>query len=613
MAKTTLSPDQIRQTIEEHSPLTDTQRVLALICYDFLSTSTSRCVRWVLVCLLSFAGVPQKLIGMVTGYGERQIRTLKGKPDEELDHPRVSRGAPKKLDEDALQQLAIYLVAHPQATPSELALHLHQTRGGSVHPKTIGRYLSQTGLCAVGPAIQKAYGKKTVHTAWGGWFLLLPTLHSWSGLAAAQTSFAHLENPIAFVLTLLACGIMGIARLFHLEDVWDEGVALFTGRARLLTRQGIYRIFRRLRKAHITQFYEKTRPPICEGEDLWVSLDEHVVARWTKKIHLPGTRHPTRNRPMKADKLFYAYEWVKGILLALVLKDGATKLCHVACAIAKELFERYTPGSLKIILDAGGCSLKALKGLHRLAKKHPITFYVKAVKTPQLKALWYKAIERFGTQQMVHPDDAELPKEQQRLLQVAEVYTALLGCGQEIRTILIYHPKEEREQRRLIVIYTNDGRSSPAEVYAHFGKRQRHELTYRVLTHDLNLDVLPKTYAVHPKDPQKPKRKIKLAFLIAWIKALAFNLIRTWQKEALPEAFHQTTVGTLVRKFLRKNATIELTGEVVRVTLEYFRDQRHLLEYVQSINAQKLKIPWLDDRILQIQLTQPTGTPFFPQ
>jgi hypothetical protein len=122
MANTTLSPDQICQTIEGYSPLTDTQRILVLICYDFLSTSTSRCVRWVLVRLLSFAGIPQKFIGMVTGYGERQIRTLKGKPDEELDHPRVFRGAPRKVDGDALQQLAIYLVAHPQATPSELAL-----------------------------------------------------------------------------------------------------------------------------------------------------------------------------------------------------------------------------------------------------------------------------------------------------------------------------------------------------------------------------------------------------------------------------------------------------------------------------------------------------------
>ena len=31
------------------------------------------------------------------------------------------------------------------------------------------------------------------------------------------------------------------------------------------------------------------------------------------------------------------------------------------------------------------------------------------------------------------------------------------------------------------------------------------------------------------------------------------------------------------------------------------------------ISAQKMKIPWLDDRVLQIQLTHPTGIPFFPQ
>ena len=613
MPKTLLSPDQIRQTIEEHPTLTDTQRVLALICYEFLCTSTSRCVRWVLVCLLSFVGLPQRIIGIVTGYGERQIRTLKQKTDHELDHPRISPGAPRKLDACALEEIAAYLVTHPNATPSDLATHLQNTRNLAVSPKTIRTYLEQTGLCAVGPAIQKTYAQKTVHTAWGGLFLLLPTLLTWTGLSAARTAFATLEDPIAFVLTLLVCGLMGMARLFHLDDVWDAGVALFTGRNRLFTRQRIYATFRRLRRAHINDFYEKTRPILPKGEEVYISLDEHVVARWTKKIHLAGTRHPTRNRAMKADKLFYGYEWIKGILLSLVVKDGATKLCHVAVAMARDLFTRYAPKSLTLILDAGGCSIKALKGLYRLAKEYPVIFYVKAVKTQELKALWYKAIERFGTQQVVHPDDEDLPKEQQRMLQVTEVYTSLPGCGKEIRTILIYHPEEEREQRRLIAIYTNDEDSSPAQAYARFGKRQRHELTYRVLTHDVNLDVLPKTYAEHPKDPQNPKRKTKLAFLIAWIKALAFNLMRTWQQNALPEAFHHATGGTLVRKFLRRNATIEVTNNVFRVTLEYFRDQHYISEYVRALNAQNVKIPWLDDRVLQIQLTHPTGTPFFPQ
>ena len=69
-----------------------------------------------------------------------------------------------------------------------------------------------------------------------------------------------------------------------------------------------------------------------------------------------------------------------------------------------------------------------------------------------------------------------------------------------------------------------------------------------MLTHGLNRAVLPKAYAMRPRDPQKPKHKTKLPFLIAWIKAPAFNLMRSWQKKALPESFHQTTAGTVVRR-----------------------------------------------------------------
>ena len=178
---------------------------------------------------------------------------------------------------------------------------------------------------------------------------------------------------------------------------------------------------------------------------------------------------------------------------------------------------------------------------------------------------------------------------------------------------MIYRPQEEDEECRLIAIYTNDLSCAPAQGYAYFGQRQHHELTYRVLTHDLNLDVLPKTYALHPKDPKHPNRKTQRAFLIAWIKALAFNLLRSWQQQALPAAFHQTTLGTLVRKFLRRNATLQVTDDSILVTLDYFRDQHYLGDYIRSLNAQNVKIPWLNHRVLKIQLTGPTGIPFFPQ
>lgn len=44
---------------------------------------------------------------------------------------------------------------------------------------------------------------------------------------------------------------------------------------------------------------------------LWVGIDEHLVARWTDKVRLAKTRHPTRGRLLPTDKLFYAFELAK--------------------------------------------------------------------------------------------------------------------------------------------------------------------------------------------------------------------------------------------------------------------------------------------------------------
>jgi len=56
-------------------------------------------------------------------------------------------------------------------------------------------------------------------------------------------------------------------------------------------------------------FYDLTRQlKDFVGKNLKISIDEHVVARWTRKVKIPGTKHPTRGKAMKADKLFYIFE-----------------------------------------------------------------------------------------------------------------------------------------------------------------------------------------------------------------------------------------------------------------------------------------------------------------
>lgn len=81
----------------------------------------------------------------------------------------------------------------------------------------------------------------------------------------------------------------------------------------------------------------------------------HVVARWTRKVKIPGTRHPTRGKAMKADKLFYVFELTKRRLLSFKPKQGNAALANTALKMLKGLISEVKPVSVSLIMDAGGC------------------------------------------------------------------------------------------------------------------------------------------------------------------------------------------------------------------------------------------------------------------
>ncbi|HJH27651.1 MAG TPA: hypothetical protein C5S37_13025, partial [Methanophagales archaeon] len=97
------------------------------------------------------------------------------------------------------------------------------------------------------------------------------------------------------------------------------------------------------------------------GKKFKISIDEHVVARWTRKVKIPGTKHPTRGKAMKADKLFYVFELTKKRLLSFKPQQGNTALKMV-----KELISRVKPESVRMILNAGGCKGSVIARLSKI-------------------------------------------------------------------------------------------------------------------------------------------------------------------------------------------------------------------------------------------------------
>ena len=119
------------------------------------------------------------------------------------------------------------------------------------------------------------------------------------------------------------------------------------------------------------------------------------------------------------------------------------------------------------------------------------------------------------------------------------------------------------------------------------------------MTHDLDLDALPKSYPLDPK-AEKVQFRDKQLMLVGWIKALAFNIISDF-KESLDEKYHKMTAGTIVRKFLNRPATIKTTADEIVVKFDYFRECNALKEYCDKINQSNLEISWFKDKVLRFE------------
>ncbi|MFZ2070420.1 MAG: hypothetical protein WAV32_02210 [Halobacteriota archaeon] len=114
------------------------------------------------------------------------------------------------------------------------------------------------------------------------------------------------------------------------------------------------------------------------------------------------------------------------------------------------------------------------------------------------------------------------PGDPEKKILIADVRTKIRGCKEPVRTILLLNEKEKGKDR-FYPIYTNDEVTSAYDLLVEYRSRQNHELCYRVMTHDLSLNALPKSYPLNPK-VEKVQFRDKHLTLVGWIKALAFNI-----------------------------------------------------------------------------------------
>lgn len=160
---------------------------------------------------------------------------------------------------------------------------------------------------------------------------------------------------------------------------------------------------------------------------------------------------------------------------------------------------------------------------------------------------------------------------------------------------------------RYCTLFTNDWNTSNQELADEYLLHFRHENCYGVMVHDLNLNALSKSYSLNPKDMENPNFLQKRLFLVAWLKAVAFNIVGQF-KEPLPGDYSSMQVITIVRKFIARSPILKITPNEFWVIFDPFKGQRVLQEYCNGLSQINLRIPWLGNRLLRLGFTNKTSS-----
>jgi hypothetical protein len=464
-------------------------------------------------------------------------------------------------------------------------------------------------------------------TPWAGLWLLVPLIAKSTLLAAARLLRWTKRTGIeawSCVLTIVMWAVLGFRRYAHLDDfrhAADLGLALFTGRVRLLADSTMWSLIHTLHSKSAQAFYQKTAAEavplnVPQGEE-WLSMDEHVVEFFTKLKPRPlsKTRVPTRGRSYPAIRQYAPFHLWAGRFVGLVITNAKRALSQVLPTLIAEVrqlrrqAEHPYPQRVDLILDRG-----AYKGalFEQLMADPNVRFIAMARATQKNVPQWEAVPEASFT--AYQPEGEQNPN-----LQIAETTTVISDCRYPLRTVLIRDDTPQTKQRwRAMFAKVAIEELTPAEVDATYRRRQDHENSFAELDHHLAGKCLPKPYRLIREANQQGQMRKTVGTLfsaetmtglrfVAWLRHWSYNLVKDFGA-ALGGRHTTMEVATLVRKFIARPGVLHLRGDQLLVSLTPFTGCDALTAWIRQINEQRLSIPWLGHLILQIEIaSQPVG------
>jgi hypothetical protein len=397
--------------------------------------------------------------------------------------------------------------------------------------------------------------------------------------------------------------VVGLARIFHLDEMEDVGFALLTGGRRCPSRHLVGGWRRHLSWYEVDAFCRRTAPwQLLRGDDAVVSFDEHTIPRWTRKSRIGKGYVTTRNKYMRCEKLFYSYHVLADRYLAVRGTPGDWGLADLAVPLTRQALRRGRPRSLHALFDAAaGQSDADIRALWDLAEADPrLDVTLRASRYPHRVRQWRQLPSGlFVTVQEPGGCVGAPPKE----TRLAETATVLKGESPEqaIRTLVCREVVPGPKKDRWHPLYTTSA-GFPQDVLTVFRARQHHEQAYRVGVYDEGLDAVPCGYDKDSPDRRRPRFHRGPLQMIGWLVALVYNAVADLAA-SLAGDHAGDFVGTLRRQFFNRPGRLYGTPEALIVYLDPFGGQEALEPVVDRFNAAGHRLPWLEGRRVVLALT----------
>ncbi|HLJ95011.1 MAG TPA: hypothetical protein VKU02_17680 [Gemmataceae bacterium] len=435
----------------------------------------------------------------------------------------------------------------------------------------------------------------------------MPSALAW--LATAEECFTDDYGSLRQgLLTSVFFLVIGLERVFHLDEMEDAGFARLCGGRRCPSRHTVGAWRRHLPWYEVDAFCRRTYPwHLLRKQDALMSFDEHTIPRWTRKFHIGKGYSTTRNKYMRCEKLFTAYDLNSNRFVCLRGTRGNCNLQELAVPLVEQVLREGQPHSLHALFDAGaGKSDAGVRALWDLAEQHRrLDVTMRACRYPHRMRAWKQLpSDQFLSFQEPGVCRNAPPKE----IRLAETQTVLKGeeTDQAVRTIVCRELRPGPKKDRWHPLYTT-GAAAVYDVLCDFRTRQNHEQGHRVEVHDLFADAVPCGYDKNSPNRKRPRFQRGPLQMVGWLVALVYNAVADLADLLGPDHVGQH-VQTLRRMFFNRPGRLYETPEALIVYLDPFVGQDELLPVIDKLNAGNHRLPWLDNRRLVMSLT-PRGKP----